>query len=80
MTEADDLDRATTLTQTLTDAYVDAARSLSKPEQVRNPDGTWPVVECVDCGVEIPPARLNLARIRCIECQGDREKSARFHR
>ncbi len=80
MTEADDLDRAATLTQHLTDSYVAAARSLSKPEQVRSEDGTWPVPDCVDCGGEIPPGRLNLGRIRCVYCQEACEKTARRNR
>ena len=80
MNEADDLDRAAELTQRLTDSYVSAARSLSKPEQVQNPDGTWPYPDCVDCGAEMRPERLKLQRCRCVDCQESSEKSARWRR
>ena len=75
--EADNLDQAAALTQHLTDSYVAQARSLSKPEQVQNPDGTWPVTECIDCEAEIPAGRLALGRIRCVHCQEDNERRAR---
>lgn len=29
---------------------------------------------CVDCGIEIPAARLALAKVRCIDCQTLLEK------
>ncbi len=55
-------------------------REASKPEQVQNPDGTWPIEECVDCGDEIGEARLALAKIRCIHCQTAKEKAAQWAR
>lgn len=72
--EPDVLDQANNLAQKLNDAHIAAARAKSKAEQVQNADGTWPVTECVDCGIDIPPARLALAKIRCVHCQGDLEK------
>lgn len=77
--EADALDRAQELTTLLNDAYVDNARALAKPEQVRNPDGSWPVTEC-ECGESIPAGRLALGKIRCIACQTDLEKERRARR
>jgi RNA polymerase-binding transcription factor DksA len=77
---ADDLDVASELTQKLTDAYIANTREKAKPEQVQAADGTWPITECVDCGVDIPPLRLALGKTRCVGCQGDSEKTKRFHR
>jgi RNA polymerase-binding transcription factor DksA len=68
----DVLDRASALTDRLTEAYVDAARRKARPEQVQNPDGSWPQTEC-DCGEEIGPARLALGKIRCLDCQAELE-------
>lgn len=77
--EADDLDRASELTQALNEAYVLNAMKKAKPEQVQNPDGTWPVTVC-ECGDPIPPARLALGRIRCVACQEDLEKDEQRRR
>jgi RNA polymerase-binding transcription factor DksA len=74
--EADDLDRASELTLTLTDAYISGVRSLAAPEQRQNADGTWPTPEC-ECGEAIPEGRLRLGKIRCISCQEDLEKGRR---
>lgn len=67
--EADELDRAADLTQRTTDAAVEDVRRRSRPEQVQNPDGTWPHEDCVDCGEEIGIGRLRLGKVRCIYCQ-----------
>lgn len=77
--EADILDQAANLTQTLTTAYVSNVQDAAKPEQKRNDDGTWPRPDC-DCGEAIPAGRLALGKIRCVECQRDheREQGARF--
>lgn len=78
--EADILDQASQLTQTLTDAYVSNVQDAAMPEQKRNADGTWPITECVgpgpgdECGEPIPEGRLALGKIRCISCQGMREQ------
>lgn len=73
----DPIDQASELSQTLNDAYVGQARAKAKPEQVQNPDGTWPHTECVDCDTEIPEGRLKLGKIRCIRCQEDIERVGR---
>lgn len=75
----DILDVASELTTRMNDSYVAEARKKSAPEQVKRPDGTWPTTECEDCGVTIPPARLDLGKVRCVDCQGHREKMA-WHR
>lgn len=77
---ADILDQASELTQTLTNAYISNVQDAAMPEQKRNPDGTWPVTECVgpqigdECGEPIPEGRLALGKIRCIACQQLREQ------
>jgi len=53
---------------------VAAARALSAPEQIRREDGSWPTTECVDCGEDIEPERLAMARVRCFSCQTHKEK------
>lgn len=74
--EADNLDNAAELTLKLNAAYVSAARNASTPQQVQNTDGTWPTTEC-ECGEQIPPLRLALAKVRCISCQQDFERVGR---
>lgn len=71
-TDADILDQAATLTQTLTNAYVSNVRDAARPEQQQNADGSWPKTDC-ECGEPIPEGRLKLGKIRCIECQKDAE-------
>jgi len=46
-------------------------------EQTRNPDGSWPTTECVDCDEPIKPARLAMGKIRCVDCQSRRERLQR---
>lgn len=74
MTEADDLDRAADLTQASTDFAVSEQRRKAQPEQVRRHDGTWPVQVCVDCGDDLVIARLQMGRVRCVDCQGAIER------
>lgn len=73
----DVLDRASDLTQELTDSAIAEQRRKARPEQVQNADGSWPVTECVDCDAEIPPGRLALGRIRCVYCQEAVERRGR---
>lgn len=73
---ADILDQADALTQTLRDAGIANVRNALRPQQTQNPDGTWPITECDDCGVDIPAERLAMARIRCTCCEDVREKKA----
>lgn len=66
---ADELDRAADLTAAVTQGHVEDIRHRARPEQVQNPDGSWPHTECVECGNEIPEGRLILGKIRCVHCQ-----------
>ena len=43
-------------------------RLRAAPKQVRNPDGSWPITECTECGEPIGAGRLKLGLITCIEC------------
>lgn len=54
------------------------ARALAKPESHPDFDGE----HCVDCDVEIPIQRLNLGRVRCVDCQQfieDKQKRTNMH-
>ena len=52
------------------------ARGKSAPEKHPDFDGK----HCVepDCGVEIPAVRLNMGKIRCVDCQLLRERRKRL--
>lgn len=41
------------------------ARELNRPETHPDFDG----VHCVECDIDMPPERLALRRIRCVDCQ-----------
>lgn len=66
---ADPLDNAQHTIEQTTENAVAERRRAAAPEQVQNPDGSWPVTECADCGEDIEEGRLALARIRCFKCQ-----------
>ena len=63
------------MTRALADAQIEAVRRLARPEQVQNADGSWPNEDCLDCGDELG-ARLKLGKVRCVTCQGRRERQA----
>ncbi len=48
-----------------------ARKAASRVESHPEFDGS----HCVDCGIDIPTARLNLGKVRCVDCQGRLEKS-----
>lgn len=73
---ADPIDKASELADAFTEHSIQAVQARNKPEQVKNPDGTWPHEECVDCGEDIPTPRLELGKVRCIHCQTLKEKKA----
>ena len=70
----DPIDNAQVVADRFTQESLTAARAKCLPEQVRGEDGEWPITECVVCGVDLNPARLLMARIRCLACQTDKEK------
>jgi RNA polymerase-binding transcription factor DksA len=51
------------------------ARALNAPETHPDFDGA----NCIDCDEAIPPARLALHRIRCVDCQSHLEIDSRRH-
>lgn len=50
------------------------ARGKSAPESDPEFDG----FHCVDCGEEIPRLRLQMHRVRCVECQTFLERDTRM--
>lgn len=72
--EGDEIDKANALAQVFTDRSVMAARGKAAPEQVVAADGSWPHPDCIDCGEPIPPLRLQLGKIRCVDCQAVLER------
>lgn len=71
---ADPLDQASHLADMANEEAVAETRRRAAPEQVQNPDGSWPSPECCDCGEDIEPARLEMGKIRCFACQDALEK------
>ena len=70
----DQLDIANRLVNLELNIQLNHVRKAVAPEQVRKSDGTWEFPECVDCGLDIPDKRLALGKIRCVYCQGLRER------
>lgn len=52
---------------------VDRARKAAAPESHPEFDGE----HCIECEIDIPPARLALGKVRCVECQQLHEKGAK---
>lgn len=77
---ADDLDRAADLTRKLEEAALVEVQRAAAPQQTRRQDGSWPSPDCVDCDAELSQFRLNLGRLRCVECQEALEKGRRHFR
>lgn len=72
----DQVDKANQIAEEFTAAHIKRVQEKNKPEQVQNPDGSWPHTECVDCEDEIPEGRLNLGKVRCISCQEIKERKS----
>lgn len=67
------MDHADIAGETIETCQADAerrARGKSAPETHPDFDGA----HCVDCEEEIPPGRLALKKVRCVECQSLLEK------
>lgn len=71
---SDQIDQAQQINEAHQAASVEAARQKNRPEQIQNPDGTWPHTHCVECEDEIPAGRLALGKVRCVHCQEFLEK------
>ena len=56
------------------------ARGKSAPEHDARFDGAHCVEE--DCGVSLPRERLNMGRVRCVDCQAlaERRRALRLHK
>jgi RNA polymerase-binding transcription factor DksA len=75
-------DPADIAAETLEVCLADALRrqlGASAPEHDARFDGAHCVEE--DCGVEIQRVRLNLGKVRCVDCQvrAERRRALRFH-
>ncbi len=77
---ADPLDKASELADMFNRQGIAEVQRRLRVEQIQNEDGSWPLTECVDCDIDIPEARLALGRVRCIDCQQDKEKKQRAYR
>jgi RNA polymerase-binding transcription factor DksA len=53
-----------------------ARRKAQQPEA----DPDFNNENCLDCGIDIPKARLALGRIRCVECQTLLERAEKMKR
>ena len=73
----DPLDIASEQEEWFRESSVRQAMMASRPEQTKDENGNWEHEECVDCGEDIPEGRLNLGKIRCIDCQELKEKRQR---
>ncbi len=66
---ADNNDHASALTELANETAILQARAKAKPKQVKNKDGTWPTLECVECGENIGLKRLEITGSDlCIDC------------
>lgn len=75
----DDSDRATEQeSRTLAIALFEASTRAKRQQEARS-DGTYAVIDCVDCGTEIGIGRLNVAiRNRyCVVCAARQEREER---
>ena len=75
-------DPADIAAETIETCLADAERRVrgkSAPEHDARFDGAHCVEE--DCGVDLPRERLNLGRVRCVDCQhlAERRRAMRLH-
>lgn len=70
---ADEIDDAQTVNELHQEVSLAEARAKTAPETHPDFDGK----HCVECGEEIPPGRLALGKVRCVECQTVIEKKAK---
>jgi RNA polymerase-binding transcription factor DksA len=71
---SDPIDRASYIADVANREAEEHYRRLAAPEQVKGADGKWETEECVDCGEDIEPQRLEMGKVRCIACQTIKEK------
>jgi len=70
------LEMAEAREQQLRDIGLKNAAAQMAPQTHPDFDGT----HCIDCEAEIPPGRLALGRIRCVDCQEHMEKRSAYTR
>lgn len=67
---ADDVDIAQGVNEFHQERSLAEVRAKVAPETHPDFDGK----HCVECEDDIPPARLALGKVRCVQCQTDKEK------
>jgi hypothetical protein len=67
----DIIDQAAQASELFLEADISQARKGVEPEKHPDFDG----MHCVEegCGVELPALRLEMGRVRCVDCQGHKE-------
>lgn len=59
--------------QKYNDLYQQVAFQNQRNKSVEEIDGRFNGANCVDCEIKIPRARLRMHKIRCVDCQSDKE-------
>lgn len=78
--ETDPLDVASNRALAETHLRVQAQRAKVAPKQVKNPDGTWPDPDCIECGNPIGLERLEATGSNlCVECARAKELKEKNH-
>lgn len=72
---ADELEMASHLQEQLNTAGRAEVTKALKSEQPKDFDGN-----CIDCAEELPPVRIAYGRVRCCECQTEKERLAKLGR
>ncbi len=72
----DESDRATMVELQFNEDSLAESRRLSAPESHPDFDGK----HCVSCDVLIPKARLELKKVRCVDCQSLLELKSKMYR
>jgi RNA polymerase-binding transcription factor DksA len=72
---ADTIDDAQAYNEVYQKVSLDNFRARLAPEVHPDFDG----INCVDCGDTMPKQRLVLGRIRCVECQQERESREKLY-
>lgn len=74
---ADESDRASMLEMSYNDDAVEAVRKMATtPETHPDFDGK----HCVECDEKIPALRLQMGKVRCVDCQAKLEATQRNYR
>lgn len=74
----DPLDFASQLAERERDHNTNEVRRKVLPQQVKNPDGSWPSEDCEECGEPIGQARLEATgTLICIGCATEKEERSK---